>query len=566
MKHYLLALGSVAAAALLAACTDSAYDLSDIDSETEIKVNNLTVPVNMEAVKLSQVIDLKEGENLKVVDGRYAVLVEGSFSSDPIRINPITIAAPVLNPTQTTLNRLPDETRAAGMATFAVPATSSAFSYFDNDVDPSIKEISVVKSDSYMISLTLSAPALQGVADEMHIEWIDFALPKGLTGTPSMGTYNKNNGQLSISDVTAASNGLTITMPVTEIEAAKAGATLDPATRTFIFDGTIDVIDGRISVDINKVPAGPVDLRIDYAMGELDVKSISGRIAYTVEDVNIPDVDLNDLPDFLRQDGTNVVLDNPQIYLSLENPMYSTRLTASTGLTLTAIRNGRPTVVCSLPNPIRAGADKGRGPYDFCLSPREGDMLADYAQAKYEPFPTLGHILEGQGLPETIRIETVEPGFEEQNVTDLRIGYDYGTLEGSYTFYAPLSLEPGSTILYSDSDTGWGSEDLDKLTIETLTLTATAYSNVPAAVELTGDPLNYDGLAISTATVSTVTIPANAQDYPVEITVTGPVDQLDGFLYKVKLTAGSTETLTPDQNLQLTDIRATVSGKYVTNF
>ncbi|MBD5223516.1 MAG: hypothetical protein HDS71_05635 [Bacteroidales bacterium] len=562
-------LGYLATAALLAGCTDSAYDLSDIDTTTELKVNNLAVPINMEAITLDQIIDVKEGESLKVIDGKYAVMVEGQFNSDPIKINDITIDAPVINPTVSTLNQRNESNgpRKAAALLYDVPTTTTSFSYFNNDIDPSIKSISVLKTRNFTLSIRLSLAELQGIIDHVQINQMTFVLPKGLKGTASMGTYSSTTGKLVISNVEANPSGLQIDLPITEIDMAKAEAKFDAATRTFDFTGNIDIESGVIGVDPTLVSGSvpsTINLHVDYNMSKMDVESLTGTMEYAIEDINIPDVDLNNLPDFLRQEGTNIVLNNPQIYLSLNNPLYETGINASTGLTLTAIREGRPTNVCTLPTPMVMTTEKAAGPYNFCLSPsKPSEMYGDFAGSEYKSFPTLGTIVEGNGLPNSIHIIADEPGFEEQAVKDLKVGYDYGTIEGSYVFYAPLSLSAGSTIYYSDSDTDWGSEDLDDLTIETLIIKATVDSDVDAALELTGNPLDRSGNAIANAEVSTVSAPANAKDYPIEITVTGPFSGLDGFNYRVKLVSAGDKTLAPDQKIKLNNIKAYATGKFV---
>ncbi|MDE6006740.1 MAG: hypothetical protein K2G67_04220 [Muribaculaceae bacterium] len=574
MKKSTLLLGCVAAVALVTGCTDSAYDLSDIDSTTEIKINNLAIPINMEAITLDQIIDVKEGESLKVVNGKYAVSVDGSFSSDPIKIKNIHIASPSIAPTITTLNQAGAQSSMlkAPSVNFAVPEVTTSFSYYDDEVDPAVVDITSAKVSDMVLAIKLSLPELTSVIDEVIINHLTFDLPKGLSGTPSMGSYDSSKGLLTINNVKTSPAGLNISLPISEIDLDAAGAIFDSETHTFDFQGEIKITDGEIGVDPTRlsnptsVPT-TIDLRVDYNMSALDVNSICGRLQYDVPDFVIPDVDLTNLPDFLRQKGTNIILNNPQIYLSLDNPLYATHLSASTGLTLTAIRDGRPTNVCSLSEPVKVGSDKGVGPYNFCLSPYKPDFLAGFENAEYVNFKTLGHIVEGDGLPEAIHIIADDPSFPAQDVTDLKIGYDYGSISGKYNFYAPLALDAGSTITYSDSDTGWASDDLDDLTIENIRITANVTTDVNAEVIASGSPLDKQELPMANVNVSSVTVPANAKDYPIEINVTGDIKGIDGFLYTVRIAAPDGENadaLGPDQQIKLTNIRAYATGKYVT--
>lgn len=574
-SRYLL--GCLGIAALTTGCVDSAYDLSDIDTTTEIRVNDLTVPINMDAITLSEVIDVKEGESLKIVNGQYVVTVEGTFQSEPIDLNPIDISAPVINPTITTLNmRNPQSamTRSNGNEiAYDIPNETTTFSYYYNDVDPSIKSIKSVKTKNYSLSINLDLSSLSGVVTDAVISQIRFRLPKGLTGTPSKGTYKSDTGILEINNLDITPAGYSITMPITAIEANQAGIVFNykPTNSEFIFNGAIEIENGEILLDPAKVTASTgapqsFGLRIDYAMSTLQVDAVTGRMQYTADDFVIPDVDLSNLPDFLRQEGTNILLNNPQIYLTLDNPLYSTNVKAQTGLTISAIRDGRPTNFCSLPQPVTIGTDRGNQPYYFCLAPTRPTMMEGFESAEYHEYPGLGRILEGNGLPTALHITTDNPGFPEQDVTDFPIGRNFGPIDGSYCFFAPLALDAGSKVIYTDSDDGWSSEDLDKLTIEKLTITALASSDIDAEIILSGNTLDKAGHAMANVQVSAVNVPANAKDYPIEIVVSGDIKDLDGFLYRMELNSEGPKTLTPDQYLKLTNIRATVCGKYVTDF
>lgn len=569
-KSFLTALPALLAAMLATGCTDSAYDLSDIDTTTELKVNNLAIPVNMEDVTLDQVIEIKEGDKLKVVDGKYAVMIENDFESDPIEINPISIKAPEIDPTVTALSREASGSMAkAPSISFPVPHITTSFSYYDNDVDPSLASISEIKTRNFSMTIRISLTGLERFVDEINLTDLRITLPKGLRGTPSRGTYDPATGVISLGDITCNPAGFEVMMNVTAVEVAEAGIVYKPASHTFEFKEDIAVDAGSVSIDPSKAkdPTGlpeQLELVIRYDLSDLEVVSISGMLSYSVDNFDIPEVMLDELPDFLRQEGTNIVLNNPQIYLSVSNPLYTTSVTASTGLELISYRSGVVGERCPLPRPVTIGTTKGAGPYKYCLSPIKPAMQPGYEGADYLAYPTLGRILAGDGLPDAIKILAVNPCFPEQPVTDLPIGRNFGPIKGSYLFFAPLALEAGSTIVYSDSDTGWSSDDLDDLTIETLTIKADVSTDINMAVELSGNPLDRQGQPMSGVEVSPVTVPANAKDHPIEITVTGPIRDLDGFLYRVRLISANDKTLAPDQHLSLHNIRAYVSGKYVT--
>ena len=89
-QHALAATAATTMTMLLTGCIDNGYDLTDIDTTSEIKVNDLTLPVNLAPVTLSDIIAVGENEDDKVkevtINGKtfYAVEETGSFSSDPL--------------------------------------------------------------------------------------------------------------------------------------------------------------------------------------------------------------------------------------------------------------------------------------------------------------------------------------------------------------------------------------------------------------------------------------------------------------------------------------------------
>lgn len=65
MKQKLLA-AAAAACLLMTGCVDSNYDLSDIDTTSELRVDNLTLPINVDAMRLADVFDIEDSENFNL--------------------------------------------------------------------------------------------------------------------------------------------------------------------------------------------------------------------------------------------------------------------------------------------------------------------------------------------------------------------------------------------------------------------------------------------------------------------------------------------------------------------
>ena len=66
LHHNCLGLSALALTLMLAGCIDDKYDLDDIDSTARISVNELTLPITIDPVTLSSMVNLKEGQAIKV--------------------------------------------------------------------------------------------------------------------------------------------------------------------------------------------------------------------------------------------------------------------------------------------------------------------------------------------------------------------------------------------------------------------------------------------------------------------------------------------------------------------
>lgn len=75
--------------ATMSSCIDNDYDLSDIDSTVRVDVNDLVLPVNLDDITLKSIFNIKEGDRVQIVDGQYAFIEDGSFTSDEIKINEV---------------------------------------------------------------------------------------------------------------------------------------------------------------------------------------------------------------------------------------------------------------------------------------------------------------------------------------------------------------------------------------------------------------------------------------------------------------------------------------------
>lgn len=588
MKTPLFKIGAaLALLCLFNGCVNDDYDLSDIDTTTQIKVNDLTIPVNIDVVNLGDIITFDENSKIQpvTIDGQtfYALRETGSFESDPIEINSVTAPAPVLAPTEDHLDQLlAPRAAAAGSNPLLQPKTyeikdmGNDIHYNAGHVDEAIVDLDFIEAD---MSLTITLEALNAgnSLESVLFENVVLQLPKGLVATTEKGTYDPVTGLWDIPSHMVTTSTTSLTLFATGVNFKQAGAEID-ADHSFDYKGEFRIKSGLVTITpsvaaITELPAS-LYFRASYSVSDMVAKSFSGMVNYRLDGFDIDPVSLSDIPDFLSGEGTNIRLANPQIYLQVNNPVAGNKLNCSTGITLTAMREGAPDLTFSPDNgAFVIGHEFGiDGPYNFVLAPSITSLtIPDIYKdnLNFVEFTSLTGLVATPenfavvGLPDRIGIHMDDPQVYDQRVTDFHLGVTLPGVRGSYEMVAPLALENGSMIVYTDRQDGWNDEDVDAITITTLSLTATITNNCPVGVELTAWPIDVNGERIKGVEVRSSHVDANAADVPLVISMTGEVRHLDGVIFEARVNGSSNSTaLAPDQTITIKNVRAKVSGYY----
>lgn len=606
-RIYIPATAAMASLMLLSACVDDSYDLSDIDTSMEVKVNDLVIPVNLGTVTLNSIIDVEESGSITKEPYRgndpelqgkdiYVYNYNGSFNSDPIHINSFTVEAPEgiepstvhakIQPGAVFSRRKGKNGRSATVCRYSLGSNSSSFQYDINDVDKKIKSVDKIGTPKVTFATTLVFPdAVMKSIDAITLKDVRLRFPEGLSmkvgkdANSSIGEYDSESGVLTIPEFTTEDSRIPLVVTAEIIDTGKAGVKLE--NNKFDYDGTIDVIGGEIDMELKEgitdVPQD-FDVTAEYDFSSFVIDTFSGEIDYELEGLEVEKARLEDLPDFLTQDETRIRLANPQLYLSIYNSCAEYDLGGVTGLSITPIRGMDKSKSLAMESQIVVGIDKGTGPYKYAISP-EGkglDPIDGYSDAERLPFSTLGDVLYGEGLPDEVEVDFTDPridgtasGFPLRVSGEPESEWNIPSIKGEYTFRAPLALADGSQIVYSGTEDGWDSEELRDLYVSVLEVTADVTSTVPLEVKLSASLVDTAGSHLGKCEAAS--LPAMARSYPIAITITPDAGQdfisdIDGIFYKawaISTASGDVPPLSPDQTLRLDNIRVKVSGKYV---
>lgn len=580
--NFKLLICSAAVGLLAVSCMDDNYDLSDIDTTSRIEVNDLTIPVNLDAVLLSDIIKVDEDSQIKEVtvngEKMYAVSQTGDFSSDPINIAEVKADAPYLAPSHESLKLLAsglpmNVAKAPELAlTYEIPEMGNNFDFYCQNIDPAIVDITTAKVNTITFKVTLVVDNLDVKnVDEMSFTDVVMEMPKGMTGPWSEGTsYDPTTGIWEVKDLKIVENQTEIFISTSVIDFALNGCkvvnhAIDFSSQFMVKSGVLTIKPGLTTI--------PEDLTMtaNYTVSDLEVKSFTGTIHYSYEGLaNIDPVDLSNVPDFL--DGNvDIKLANPLICLQTNNPVSQYGLDFSAGLTLSATRDDAPEVSFSTSNDFIIGHNKGKdGLYNIVLSPTKpaSDLVpSDFRDAFEWTEFNFGGILApaaGSGdksLPKTIKVLVDNPQIPETKVTDFALGTQLDGVTGKYEFFAPLALVKGSTITYTDVIDGW-SEDVEDLNISKLSLKANATNNTPLSAQITIYPVDVNGNHLSGVEITSTTLEAGVPDAPLSFELTGDIKGLDGIEIVATVISESENALSPDQTILLKNIRVNVTGYY----
>lgn len=575
-----MSLAAIAVVALsFSSCIDDDYDLSDIDTTAEFQVKDLVLPVNIDEIKLQSIIDLPEGGQIKIVNDEYVFVQDGEYESSDVSIPQVYLDAPQVPSVVTTVDLSQSGVMPQSLfpsdfeLNYPIGEQLSQFSYNTSSVSDFIVDMEKIGAD-FNIKIMFSIKGIDDIVDSYMLRNFKLQIVPGLDLSLEEGSYDAKTGILSLNDGKHYGSSLEFYMKISGVDINGAGIDYDHNSHSIVFDGKVGIYSGEIvivaddlkeGVNILNIPK-TIELHTDFDFSRMLITSFTGRIKYQLDGLDIAPVSLSNIPDILSQEKTDITLVNPQIYLSLNNPVAKYNLSAQAGITITANRNNGQSTEHSLDNGYFTIAGTPQNDMNvFCLSPQKPQTYYEgYESALHVPYSSLATVLSGNGLPKSLTITLDDPIVPEQDVKDFALGQSLGIIKGSYMFYSPLELAPQSQIVYRSTEDGWNDEDVDAITIKVLELSALITNELPLDIKITGYPVDVNGNKINNVDIEGVNVVAGAVDAPLTIRITGEITHLDGIAFEAVATQGQeAKALKPSEVIHLKNLRAKVSGNYI---
>ena len=598
MERKLLRLLPVAAVLLMASCTDDQYDLSEIDTTSEFAVNGLVVPLNMAPIKLDAIIAIDEDDPIKKDENGnfyFEKRSEEDFSFEDVNVEKITIKKPNDISELVTIS-VNEDIKNKWTSNAPNSVFSDIWGIEEMGITNETEIINVKVEDTHNINLEASGiddhiinlrelgvvPVtlnidikLQGLTNVVNhnpvtIKDLTVNLPWGMTVVGN-GNYNPVDGKLTYDELPIVDGRKIIELTVTAFNYEKMhedGANFDVDTHTFKYNKACsatgnaivkaeDLYGGARVSDLTSAENATYSCDV-YFSQDMVVNKFSGEINYKIDGIDIDPVDISDLPDILNDSGTDLVLDNPQLYLDINNPLQPNNVTATADLRITRMEKDKP-----LPAFEKKGLTFDAKMDKKVLSPKDPEVQG----YTHVPFAELKDLLRGKdengvmSVPDSLEIKILNPVLQTSNVKGFELGKKH-SITGGWRFYTDLALTAATKIVYSKVWDDWQSDDLDGLTVEK----AIASFTVKNEVAFDADEVKFTLMGKGGKELWGSTTLKGDKEQPVTITMEGgPVTNVTGGKLNVKL-KGNGNVLNKDKEIVISNLRLTVYGHYDKEF
>lgn len=465
----------------MVSCVDNKYDLDkDIDMTINVGGEHLTIPAgSSDTAYLSKIIEVEEGD---ILQPDAATRVYHLTKKDDIDVEPTTVKEVTISETTTKL----EETK-------IVKTTSSLI---NEDVTEGINTLGDFKAESNNIDEALKElGALYAKAPVDLILTIDFQKEQSLNFTrvranklkivfPDYIVFKAEEGiqghELILDGQVLSENGSSYSRTL-KVEGYKfsenAGAGRKPNEGTLTIEGVISMEGEVVTTGVSGT--GTLSLVPKTVLREMTASSVTGVIQPEIK-AETTNIELNDLPDFLKDEETRMDITNPVILLRAENQL-------ETPVEVDAVLTPMKGNAQIDGKEVKVGSGYGKtlvvlasGKNVIALS-RTGECTIEGVTSNVK-VEDINDLLET--IPDDIEVD-LQPVVRNEGYYTAELGRAY-EMPSSYEVDVPLSFEQNLNIVYNDSvqDLNKDLNDLDKVILKKANVLLTVDNAIPLKLQL----------------------------------------------------------------------------------
>lgn len=455
-------------------CVDNKYDLDkDIDMTVNVGGEYLTIPAgSSDTTFLSKIIEVEEGDMLQP---DVTTHVYHLTKKDDISVEPTVVAQVTINGAETSLEK--------GLAEFSigdeVAATvdveldeSNSLEAVADDIDEALKELGALEAQT-PATMTVTFEFDGGLKfDEVKAKNLKVKFPDFLV-------FEK--GEVEEGNTLTLNETLSTTPRKLNVIGYRFGD--KPGEGIPVVDGNISIkkevfMQGVVQV-VNASGSGELKMTMYVTLDEMTVNSVTGVIQPKIE-AETTKIELNDLPDFLKDEDTRLDITNPVILLKADNPL-------ETDVEIDAVLTPKKNNANIEGHEVKIGTGYGQnkvvlisGTNIIALS-RTGECSIEGVTENIK-VEDINNLLET--IPDDIDVN-LQPIVRNENYYNAELGKEYD-LPASYEVDVPLSFEQGLNIVYNDSvqDLNKDLNDLDKVSLKNAKIMLSVDNAIPLKLQL----------------------------------------------------------------------------------
>ena len=457
-------------------CVDKKYDLDkDIDMTINVGGEHLTIPAgSSDTAYLSKIIEVEEGD---ILQPDAATRVYHLTKRDDIDVDPTTVKEVTISSANTDLKQelVGSDDGGSGSKTTELDVKNNLRAEA-SDIDEALIELGALGAKT-PTSLTLAFEFLNTgnltfgsvTAKNLEIQLPDFLMfEKG-----EVEEGNKlilNNEELK--------NAQKVLHVIGYQFGGKAGeGEIPDKNRTITINGLVTMQGQVVTSGING--SGSLTMTLDVTLEEMTANSVTGVIQPEIK-AETTNIELNDLPDFLKDEETRMDITNPVILLRAENQL-------ETPVEVDAVLTPMKGNAQIDGKEVKVGSGYGKTPVvlasgkNVIALSRTGECTIEGVTSNVK-VEDINDLLET--IPDDIEVD-LQPVVRNEGYYTAELGRAY-EMPSSYEVDVPLSFEQNLNIVYNDSvqDLNKDLNDLDKVILKKANVLLTVDNAIPLKLQL----------------------------------------------------------------------------------
>lgn len=461
-------------------CVDNKYDLDkDIDMTVNVGGEYLTIPAgSTDTAFLSKIVEVKEGD---ILQPDAATRVYHLTKKDDINVEPTTVKEVTIDETTTNLSstEIVNVTSSSNVEVSAPVTTSGDFEAKSNNIDEALKELGALYAKTPVdlnlkidFTNTGNLSFTKVKANKLKIVFPDYIVFKAEEGI--------QGHELILDEQVLSEDGSSYSRTL-KVEGYKFSE--NPGSGEKPVDATLTII-GEISMEGDVVTSGisgsgTLSLVPTAVLGEMTINSVRGVIQPNIE-AETTNIELNDLPDFLKDEETSLDITNPVILLRADNPL-------ETPVEVDAVLTPMKGNAQIDGKEVKVGSGNGKTPVvlasgeNVIALSRTGECTIEGVTSNVK-VEDINNLLET--IPDDIEVK-LKPVVRKKDYYTAELGRAYD-MPSSYEVDVPLSFEQGLNIVYNDSvqDLNKDLKDLDKVSLKKANVLVTVDNAIPLKLQL----------------------------------------------------------------------------------